>query len=58
MSALEKAYQERNGRMPNLAVHPLFAFLRREPRFQKLLSEMGLLTVLQSEAVVAGSSKK
>ncbi len=33
MSALEKAYDERNGRMPNLAVHPQFAFLGRNQGF-------------------------
>jgi serine/threonine-protein kinase len=58
MDALEKAYEERNGRMPNLAVHPQFVFLRKEPRFQKLLSEMGLLTVLRDETVVAAPVKK
>jgi len=52
MNALEKAYEERNGRMPNLAVHPQFAFLREDARFRKLLSEMGLLNVLQNEAVL------
>ncbi|HEY1472281.1 MAG TPA: protein kinase [Candidatus Acidoferrum sp.] len=58
MSALEKAFEERNGRMPNVAVHPLFAFLRGEARFQKLLSQMGLMTVLQGETAVAGSAKQ
>ncbi len=40
--ALEKAYQERNGRMTNLAVHPQFAFLRNEPRFRQILAKMEL----------------
>jgi TolB-like protein/tetratricopeptide (TPR) repeat protein/predicted Ser/Thr protein kinase len=39
---LEKAYQERNGRMANLAVHPQFAFLRGEPRFENLLARMNV----------------
>jgi RNA-splicing ligase RtcB len=42
LSWLEKAFTERNGRMVNLAVHPRFAFLRREPAFQNLLSRMGI----------------
>jgi eukaryotic-like serine/threonine-protein kinase len=33
---LEKAYVERNGRLVNLAVHPQFAFLRNEVRFQNI----------------------
>lgn len=37
---LEKAYVERNGRMVNLAVHPQFAFLRKEPRFQALVNKI------------------
>jgi eukaryotic-like serine/threonine-protein kinase len=37
---LEKAYVERNGRMANLAPHPQFAFLRREPRFQHLVEKL------------------
>jgi hypothetical protein len=35
---LEKAYEERNGRMANLGVHPQFAFLRKEPAFQQLIA--------------------
>ena len=42
LAALEEAYNERNGRMVNLAVHPQFAFLRGEPRFRKLLAQIGL----------------
>jgi tetratricopeptide (TPR) repeat protein len=37
---LEKAYVERNGRMANLGVHPQFAFLRREPRWQRLVERI------------------
>jgi eukaryotic-like serine/threonine-protein kinase len=39
---LEKAYEERNGRLANLAVHPQFAFLRREPAYEKLLERMNV----------------
>jgi eukaryotic-like serine/threonine-protein kinase len=42
LKALEQAYAERNPRLVNLAVHPQFAFLRGEPRFEKLLKEIGL----------------
>ena len=38
MSWLEKAYEERNGRLVNLAPHPQFAFLRKEPAFQQLIA--------------------
>jgi eukaryotic-like serine/threonine-protein kinase len=41
---LEKGYEERNSRLVNLAVHPQFAFLRSEPRFQKLLNNIGVAT--------------
>jgi eukaryotic-like serine/threonine-protein kinase len=58
LNALEKAYEERNGRMPNVAVHPQFAFLRAEPRFQRLLSQMGLLTVLENEGAVPEGRQK
>jgi TolB-like protein/Tfp pilus assembly protein PilF len=37
---LEKAYVARNGRLVNLAVHPQFAFLRKETRFQNLVEKM------------------
>jgi eukaryotic-like serine/threonine-protein kinase len=37
---LEKGYVERNGRLVNLRVHPQFAFLRKEPRFQNILEKM------------------
>ena len=37
---LEKAYVERNGRLANLAVHPQFAFLRNEPRWQHLVQKI------------------
>ncbi len=39
---LEKAYQERSGRLGNLNVHPRFDALRSEPRFQALVRQMGL----------------
>jgi TolB-like protein/tRNA A-37 threonylcarbamoyl transferase component Bud32/Flp pilus assembly protein TadD len=42
LSWLEKAYEERNGRMANLAVHPQFAFLRGAPRFEDLLVRMNV----------------
>lgn len=42
LESLEQAYEERNGRMVNLAMHPQFVFLRAEPRFQKLLTQMSL----------------
>ena len=42
LNALEEAYNERNGRLVNLGVHPQFAFLRGQPRFQRLLEQIGL----------------
>jgi TolB-like protein/tRNA A-37 threonylcarbamoyl transferase component Bud32/Flp pilus assembly protein TadD len=42
LKALEEAYDERNGRMVNLGVHPQFAFLKAEPRFQKLLAQISV----------------
>jgi eukaryotic-like serine/threonine-protein kinase len=58
LNALEKAYEERNGRMPNVAVHPQFAFLRQEPGFRRLLLQMGLLTVLENKTAVPEGRKK
>ncbi|HUN63551.1 MAG TPA: protein kinase [Candidatus Sulfotelmatobacter sp.] len=40
LKALEAAYGERNPRLVNLAVHPQFAFLKGEPRFEKLRKEI------------------
>jgi eukaryotic-like serine/threonine-protein kinase len=37
---LQKAYVQRVGRMVNLAVHPQFAFLRNDPRFQALVDKI------------------
>jgi eukaryotic-like serine/threonine-protein kinase len=37
---LEKAYVERNGRMANLKMHPAFAFLRDQPRWQELVQKI------------------
>jgi len=37
---LEKAYEERNGRVVNLGVHPQFTFLHGEPRFQNLVNKI------------------
>jgi TolB-like protein/Tfp pilus assembly protein PilF len=37
---LEKAYEERSGRLANLAMHPQFASLRGELRFRKILERL------------------
>ena len=42
MAWLEKAFEERNARMVNLAVHPHFAFLRGDPAFENLLVRMNV----------------
>jgi TolB-like protein/Flp pilus assembly protein TadD/predicted Ser/Thr protein kinase len=39
---LEKAFVEQNARIVNLAVHPQFAFLRGDARFEDLLARMGV----------------
>lgn len=43
---LEKAYEERGTWMIFLNVHPYFDFLRGEPRFQSLISKLGLAKVV------------
>jgi serine/threonine protein kinase/tetratricopeptide (TPR) repeat protein len=47
IARLAKAYDERNGRLANLAVHPQFAFLRGEPGFEKILEQMNVPAVLR-----------
>jgi tetratricopeptide (TPR) repeat protein len=39
---LEKAYEEHDGNMPYISVDPLFDFIREEPQFRNILSEMRL----------------
>lgn len=39
---LDKAYEERSGRLINIAVHPRFADLRDDPRFVELVQRIGL----------------
>ena len=39
---LERGYEERNARMVNLAVHPMFVFLRGDAGFEKLLARMNV----------------
>jgi len=47
---LEKAYVERNGRLVNLGVHPQFAFLRNEPRFQNLVEKIWGTKLIEARA--------
>jgi eukaryotic-like serine/threonine-protein kinase len=49
---LGKAYEERNARMVNLAVHPMFAFLRGQPGFEQLLARMNVPANLRSSGTV------
>lgn len=39
---LERAYEERSNRLAYLRVEPLFASLRPDPRFDDLLTRIGL----------------
>ena len=39
---LERAFDEHNSNMPYLSVDPIFDYLRSDPRFQELISRMGL----------------
>ncbi len=47
---LEKAYEERNGRLVNVAVHPQFVFLRGDPGFENLLARMNVPANLRHAA--------
>ncbi len=42
MKWLEQSYEERNARLANMMVHPQFAFLHGDSRFQNLLAQIGL----------------
>jgi eukaryotic-like serine/threonine-protein kinase len=53
---LEKAYDERNGRLANVAVHPQFAFLRGDPGFESLLARMNVPANLRHAASGAGAT--
>ena len=50
---LEQGYEERNARLANLMVHPQFAFLHGEPRFEVLLKKIGLSPTVSSKSVNA-----
>ena len=54
VSWLEKAYQERSGRLANVAVHPQFAFLHGDTRFENLLARMNVPAELR-HAATSGS---
>jgi TolB-like protein/tetratricopeptide (TPR) repeat protein len=55
---LEKAYDERNGRLVNVAVHPQFAFLRGDPAFENLLARMNVPLNLRHAAYGAAPAGK
>jgi eukaryotic-like serine/threonine-protein kinase len=47
---LEKAYDDRNGRLVNVAVHPQFVFLQGDPGFENLLARMNVPVNLRHAA--------
>jgi serine/threonine protein kinase/tetratricopeptide (TPR) repeat protein len=53
---LEKGYEERNARMVNLAVHPMFAFLRGDAGFEKLLARMNVPPHLRHPVTMQSSA--
>lgn len=53
MKWLLQAYQGRNGRLANLAVHPQFAFLRGDANFEELLQKMGRTPSPEASKAVA-----
>ena len=53
---LERSYAERNARMVNLAVHPVFAFLRGDGGFEKLLVRMNVPTQLRHPVVTQSAA--
>jgi hypothetical protein len=59
---LERGYEERNARMVNLAVHPMFAPLRGDAGFEKLLARMNVPPQLRhpvlSQSSVASQTKR
>jgi eukaryotic-like serine/threonine-protein kinase len=56
ISWLEKAYAERSGRLANLAVHPQFAFLHGEVRFENLLARMNVPVNLRRSMTPTGDA--
>jgi eukaryotic-like serine/threonine-protein kinase len=54
---LEKGYEERNARMVNLAVHPVFAFLRGDAGFEKLLARMNVPPHLRHPVISPPAAK-
>jgi TolB-like protein/tetratricopeptide (TPR) repeat protein/tRNA A-37 threonylcarbamoyl transferase component Bud32 len=54
---LERAYEERNPRLANIAVHPRFAFLRGDTRFESLLARMNVPANLRHAALPAARAR-
>jgi eukaryotic-like serine/threonine-protein kinase len=54
---LERAFSEQNARIVNLAVHPQFAFLRGDSRFENLLVRMGVPAIVRHPAAGAASRR-